>query len=119
VPRLFDATHLFALLATLLVEAGGLAAFAAASGRGAPLARRWGGIALGVNLLSHTAFWIGFPFLARRGFPLLASEGMVAVVEALAYRAWCPLPLGRALLASVALNLASLVLGSEAWRRLA
>jgi hypothetical protein len=118
VPRLFDAPHLFALSATLLVEAVGLAALAAASGRGRRFAWRCGLVALAVNLASHTAFWTGFPFLARRGLSLPAAEGMVALVEGLAYRAWCPLPLGWALLAAATLNFASLVLGGEAWRRL-
>ena len=74
------------------------------------------GVAIALNVLSHTVFWIGFP-LVMATWPggLLGAEGVVAAVEAIVYRLLCPLRWWQALLASVLLNGLSYLLGVEIW----
>jgi hypothetical protein len=113
----FDAGHLAALGVTLAVEGGGMALLGAAWRLGRRRALCCAAIALGVNLVSHTVFWITFPLVAAR-WPggLLGVEAVVALGEGVAYLWLCPFTWRRALSASALLNLLSLVAGVELWR---
>ncbi len=115
--RLPDAAHLVALTVTLLAEAGGMAVLALLSKAGRARIRRHVAVASGANLVSHTAFWLGVPRLLPVGPGMLPmAEGMVVLLEATAYRLFCPFGWWRALSTSLLLNLVSLVLGVEIQR---
>lgn len=85
--------------------------------RGRAQVLRCAGIALLVNLASHTTFWFVFPRVSA-ALPggLLAAEGLVVLAEAVPYCLLCRLSARQALGASLLLNLLSLVLGVEIWR---
>jgi len=103
---------------TLLAEGLGMVALLGLAGRGRAEVVRCAGIAVLVNLVSHTAFWFTFPKVsAVLPGGLLAAEGLVVLAEAVPYRLLCGLRAWQALGASFALNLLSLVLGIEIWRR--
>ncbi len=114
---LFDAAHLAALGVTLAVEGGGMALLGAALRLGRRRTLRCTAVALGVNLVSHTVFWIGFPLVAA-SWPggLVGAEAVVALGEGLAYLWLCRLTWWQALLTSGLLNLLSFVAGVELWR---
>ena len=90
---------------------------AALSGRARERVLRCVVVTVALNLVSHTAFWIGFPALAPV-WPggLVGAEGVVVVVEAIAYRYLCPFGWWLALSASLLLNFLSFALGVEVGR---
>jgi len=113
----FDGAHLAALGVTLAVEGGGMALLGAALRLGRSRTLRCAVVALGVNLVSHTVFWIGFPLVAAR-WPggLLGAEVAVALGEGIAYLWLCRFAWWQALSSSALLNLLSFVAGVELWR---
>jgi hypothetical protein len=110
--RFFDLTHLVALCVTLAVECActGLAVWTMRRGRS--FVWRTMGLALAVNLASHTLFWTSYPWLAARGgVGLLGVEALFTLAEALAYWRACPLPFSQASLVALVANLASFLAG--------
>ena len=78
---------------------------------------RWLLVCLVVNCAVHPVFWHTFRFLPG-DYPLnlLLAEGLVVLVEALAYLALLRARVVAALAVSFLLNLASLVSGVLLWR---
>ena len=117
--RLVDPAHGVALTLTLLTEGGGMALLAGLLKPGESCILRCTLVAVGLNLVSHTLFWLGFPLLRTGTMAgLVAAEGLVVLVEAVPYRLLCPFPWPQALSVSLLLNLASFVVGIEVWRLL-
>jgi len=103
--------HGIALGITLASEGLGMAALSAVS---AGDRRRWARNALaavGINLVTHTAFWYGQGHLG-----LLPAELVVVLVEAAGYWWLCRVSAVKAGAWSLALNLLSYELGILAWR---
>jgi hypothetical protein len=102
---------------TLLAEGLGMVALLGLAGRRRAEIMRCAGIAVLVNLVSHTAFWLAFPRVsAVLPGGLLAAEALVVLAEGVPYRLFCRLVSWQALGVSLVLNLLSLVLGVEIWR---
>ena len=108
--------HAVSLVVTLLAEGLGMAALLGLARRGRVQVLYCAGVAVAVNLISHTAFWFGFPCVSRV-LPggILAAEALVVLAEAVAYRLLCQLGTWQALGASLVLNVLSLVIGVEIW----
>jgi hypothetical protein len=114
--RLVDPVHGLALAVTLLTEATGMALLAGLLKPGENRILRCTLIALGLNLVSHTLFWFGFPLLRTGTMAgLVGAEGVVVLAEAVPYRLLCPFRWGQALAVSLLLNLASFVVGVGVW----
>jgi hypothetical protein len=109
--------QLIALLITLGVEAAGMALLAWLLPGWRPRWRRAVLLALGLNLVSHTVFWHALPSLPlapEAAIPL--AEGTVMLVEGAVYAATIARPAWSGWAVSIALNYASWVAGSYAWR---
>jgi hypothetical protein len=117
--RLFHLTHWVALGVTLAVECACMALAAWTVRRDGSFVGRAVTVALAVNLVSHTLFWMSYPWLAARdAVGLLGVEGLVTLAEAVVYWRACPLSFATALLLSLVLNTASFVVGGAVWTAL-
>lgn len=82
-----------------------------------PYWRRAVGVALALNLVTHTVFWYSLPLVAlepQRALPL--AEAVVMAVEGAVYAATIARPAWSGWPVAVVLNYASWVLGSLMWR---
>jgi hypothetical protein len=108
--------HVIALTLTLLVESAGIAGLFALRGSSRAQIKRCVLVCLGANLVTHTAFWIAFPWVpfeaAQR---LCAFEVVIVAAEGAAYHRLCRLPWPSSMTISTVLNLMSFWLGSALW----
>jgi hypothetical protein len=109
--------HLIALLTTLTIEGLGMAV-------AARLLPGWRGhwrravfVALALNLVSHTIFWVALPQVPL-AYPqsVQVAELVVTVLEGAVYAMTVARPFWTAWPVSLALNWASWVVGSYVWR---
>lgn len=109
--------HLIGLAATLLVEGTGMAVLLRLGGSPSAQIKYCVFVCLGLNLVSHTVFWIAYPLVAlEAGLRLCGFEILIAGVEAGIYHRVCRLSLSRSIGISLALNLASFWLGNYLWQ---
>lgn len=116
-PHFLSAAHLVALVVTLLVEGTGMAVLLRVWGSSRAQVQRCVFVCLGLNLLTHTIFWIAYPLVPLEAtLRLWGFEILIVIVEGLIYHRVCPLSLPRAMGISLLLNLASFWLGNYLWQ---
>jgi hypothetical protein len=110
--------QLIALAMTLVLEVGGAALYWLAARRSRLSPRRLLLTVAAINLLTHPLLWLALNRLPS-GDPraLVLAETIVAGVEALVYWRWLRLPLGRAAILSLLLNLCSWLGGMWLWQQ--
>ncbi|OAD22107.1 membrane protein, partial [Candidatus Thiomargarita nelsonii] len=113
---MFEA-HIISLLVTLLTESMGMLIFSIAAG-GIKCARSRNDIqknvitALVVNVVTHTVFWYTLPLIKLdHVIRLYGYETLIVIIEGLAYRILCKIPLSNAIALSFLLNLVSFLIG--------
>jgi hypothetical protein len=116
IPPVLNAAHATALGITVVVESAGMGAFSALTRAGRRRTLLNLAVAAGTNLVTHTILWYTFrrlgPATAAR---LWGYEAVIFLVEALIYRALCRMALWKAVVLSLVLNLATLLLGLLVW----
>jgi hypothetical protein len=109
--------QLIALATTLIVEGVGMAFFALLLPGWRPHWRKAVVLALAVNLVTHTIFWVALPYLAPRPAPVIPlAEVVVVLLEGAVYALTVARPRWSAWAVSFVLNWASWLLAAFAWQ---
>jgi hypothetical protein len=112
--------HIISLLVTLLTESMGMLIFSLAAGFECAISRndilKNVITALVVNVVTHTVFWYTLPLIKLdHVIRLYGYETLIAIIEGLAYRILCKIPLSNAIALSFLLNLVSFLIGISIW----
>lgn len=110
-------TQITALLITLLSETGGMILYWALRRPPQISHRRIVVVVLGVNLITHSLFWVTFPLIGLPFLPrLYLAELFIAIAEGSAYRLFCRFSWIEALGLGLVLNALSIAIGIGLWQ---